>query len=93
MRALRVTDDIIPVGVLKSQASKVLRQLRRDGRPVVVTLHGKPAGVLVPVEDFDRMTERERFVAAVEQGLADSEAGRLIDDEELDAELETVLGS
>lgn len=38
--------------------------------------------------ELDRLQEHDRFLAAVEEGLADSEAGRLIDDETLAAELE-----
>jgi predicted transcriptional regulator len=36
--------------------------------------------------------ERERFVAAVEEGLADTEAGRVISDEELGTLLDAELG-
>ena len=38
---------------------------------------------MIPPEDTDETRERERFIAAVQEGLADSEAGRVIDDEEL----------
>jgi predicted transcriptional regulator len=37
----------------------------------------------VTPQDFDRLMERERFVAAVEQGLAKSEAGLGTSNEEL----------
>jgi prevent-host-death family protein len=62
-------------GEFKTHASRIMRGLREQGRPVVITQHGRPAGVLVTPEDFDRFTERERFVASVEQGLAESQAG------------------
>ena len=49
---------------------------------------------IVPItpEDFDRIQERSRFLDAVREGLADSEAGRLIDDDELGAELDAEFG-
>lgn len=40
-----------------------------------------------PQPQTDRQNEHDRFLEAVRQGLADSEAGRLIDDEDLFAEL------
>lgn len=43
-------------------------------------------------KDESELRELERFLAAVDEGLADSEAGRVIDDEELDRELEEWLG-
>ncbi len=75
MESVRIQEDIIPIGDFKTHASAILRGLKDNRRPVVITQRGRPAGVLITPEDFDRFTERERFVAAVEQGLAESEAG------------------
>jgi predicted transcriptional regulator len=47
--------------------------------------------VIITLEDFDRLHEHDRFVAAVREGLADSEAGRVIDDEALSQELDAEL--
>jgi len=49
--------------------------------------------VLITPEEFDRMRERDRFAEAVSAGLADSATGRVIDDEELGAELDAEFGS
>ena len=43
--------------------------------------------VLAPA-DYDRLTARDRFLAAVEEGLADVEAGRVVSDDELARDLE-----
>lgn len=40
----------------------------------------------------DEAAERARFVAAVERGLADVVAGRVVDDEELGRELDEEIG-
>ncbi len=75
MKPISIQDDIVPIGEFKTHASRIVRGMRETGRPVVITQHGRPTGVLISPEDFDRFTERERFVAAVEQGLAESKAG------------------
>lgn len=80
MKSVSVADNIMPLGEFKTHLSSVLRRLREDGRPVVVTQRGRAAGVLVSPEDFDALTERARFIAAIEEGLADVAAGRVIDD-------------
>src|SRR5262245_36468243 len=77
MRPLRVGDDIIPVSEFKSRAADHLRRIADSGQPLVITQNGKPAGVLLSPASFDELTERKRFVAAVEEGLADADAGRL----------------
>ncbi len=88
MKEIQATEDIVPLGEFKAKASAMLRKLRSTNRPLVITQNGKPAAVLITPEDFDSLVERERFVAAVQRGIADADAGRTIDDSELDAELE-----
>jgi prevent-host-death family protein len=92
MKPLQLSEDILPLGEFKTQASRVLRQLRVSGRPVVITQNGRPAAVLITPEDFDELHDRNRFIAAVQRGLADSEAGRVFEDEEVDRILDEELG-
>ena len=89
MKDVHTTEDIVPLGEFKAKASEMLRKLRSTSRPLIITQHGKPAAVVITPEDFDILVERERFVAAVQQGLADADAGRVIDDSELDSELDS----
>ena len=91
MKPLQVSQDIVPLARFKTQASQIFRQLHAEQRPVVVTQNGQPAAVLITPEEFDRLQAHDRFLAAVQDGLEDSEAGRLIDDETLAEELDGVL--
>jgi len=43
---------------------------------VGITQNGKAAGVLLSPAEFDRLSERASFVAAVQEGLADATANR-----------------
>ena len=88
MRPLQLSTDVVSVGELKVQAARILKRIHSDRCPIVITQHGKPAAVLVSTEDFDRMAEHSRFMAAAKQGLDDVNAGRVLDDEELDDALE-----
>ncbi len=93
MKPMQISRDIVPLARFKTRASQIFRQLHDEQRPVVVTQNGKPAAVLITPEEFDRLQEHDRFLAAVQEGLADSEAGRLIDDDVLSAELDAEFGS
>ena len=93
MKPLQVTDDIVPVGEFKARMAETIRRLRASGRAVILTQHGKPAAVLITPQEFDRICERDRFVKAVGQGLADGEAGRVMDDADFVKELEAEFGS
>lgn len=77
MRAVRVSEDIVPVSDFKAQASDWLKRAAKSGQPVVITQNGKAAGVLLSPAEFDRLTEQARFVAAVQEGLDDTAAGRV----------------
>jgi prevent-host-death family protein len=92
MKPLQLSEDILPIGEFKTHASRVLRKLQESQRPVVITQNGRPAAVLITPEEFDAFHERERFMAAVREGLADIEAGRLLDPEEVRRQLDAEFG-
>lgn len=92
-KAVRVSQDILPLGEFKTHASKVLRRLHERNRVIVITQNGKPAAVLITPEEFDRLNEREQFVEAVQEGLQDSEAGRVTDDSTVREELNDEFGA
>lgn len=92
MKPVLLSEDVLPIGEFKTQASSVLRKLKQSQRPVVITQNGKPAAVLITPEEFDQMRERERFVAAVQEGLADSKAGRVLEDDEVERMLDERFG-
>lgn len=93
MKSLHISKDILAIGEVKAQLSRVLRQLHETRRPIVVTQNGRPAAVLITPDEFDRLRELDQFLDAVHEGLADSEAGRVIDDASLTAELDAALDS
>lgn len=77
MRRVRISEDFVPISEFKAQAADWLRKIDESHAPVVVTQNGKPAGVLLSPRAFDELTEQARFVSAVNEGLADAEAGRV----------------
>ena len=91
-RSLLVSEDIVALGEFKAHASRILRNLRENQRSVVITQNGKPSAVMITPEEFDRLQEFARFTSAVRDGLADVQAGRLIEDEDLSATLDTEFG-
>ena len=92
MQSLRVAENIIPVTEFKAKAAEWLRRVGETSEPLVITQKGKAAGVLVSPEVFDRLTERARFIHAVEQGVDDLEAGRTYSHEDVVAEMRGRFG-
>jgi prevent-host-death family protein len=74
VRAVRVFEDILPVSEIEAKATECSRRIARTGHPIVITQNGKAAGVLLSPGELDRPGEQARFIAAVQEGLADADA-------------------
>ncbi len=92
MKDFLVSEDIIPIGEFKKQASSLFRRVKELGRPILITQNGSPVSVIIPPQEYDNIRERERFVASVEAGLADVEAGRVHSSEEVEKKLDRAFG-
>ncbi len=84
MKQIRISQNIVPLSTFKNQASKLLSDIRQSHQPLVITQNGKAAGVLLSPAEFDRFTEKIRFMEAVERGLQDVQSGRILPDDELE---------
>lgn len=93
MNEFSVSEDIIPIGEFKAQASRLLRQVSRTARPLVITQNGKPAGVLLSPVEYDRLCDRERFLESVAFGIAEAAQGRLMDTDTLRVRLAELRGA
>ncbi len=92
MRPLKVADNIIPVSEFKAKAAEWLRRLAENGEAMVITQNGKAAGVILSPAVFDQLTERARFMQAIEEGIQDVDAGRIHTHEEVVAEMRSRFG-
>lgn len=88
MKTVRLSEDVVPVSEFKAQASEWLKRLRETHQPLVITQNGKVAGVVLSPAEYDRLMYHARFVAAVEEGLADADAGRTVSHEEVRKDIE-----
>lgn len=91
-RPIRLSEDFVPVSELKAKTADWLRRIAETGQPLVVTQNGRPAGVLLSPEAFDALTAQAAFVAAIEEGIADADAGRTRSHAEVQRRLRARLG-
>jgi prevent-host-death family protein len=81
-----------PLRDLETDGAKVIEQLRKTGKPVVLTEGDQPAAVLMTAAQFEELTERQRIIAGVLEGIADDEAARTHTTDEVKAAMEEKLG-
>ena len=77
----------VPLSEVKDDLSKYLRQAEKE--EVVITRHGKPAGVLIGFESEDdwcdyRLENDPRFLKRVESARQNLRTGRGVPIEDLD---------
>ncbi len=93
MRDISIAEDIVPVGEFRARSGQMLERLKTSGRPLVITQNGRPAGVLITPEEFDRMRNQLEVAREIEEGLADLDAGRTMTTRELLASLRASAGT
>ena len=90
-----ITKDIQPLTTFRNNSVKMLKQLKRTGRPIVLTVNGKAEATVLSAIEYQRLMdiaadadERE----GVRQGDADVAAGRTRPAEEVFAEMRKQYG-
>lgn len=69
--AISLTEDVKTVSELKKSLRAVLEQIRETGRPVVVTVNGKPDAVLIDVETYEHKLKALNLVGLLAEGEDD----------------------
>jgi prevent-host-death family protein len=77
----------VPLSEVKDDLSRYLREASK--KSILITKHGKPAGVLIGFDNEDdwleyRLLRDPRFVQRIEQARASYKAGRYIKLEDLE---------
>lgn len=91
---MKLTRDFQSVSTFKRDTSKFLKKLKETGEPLILTVNGRPAAVVLDPEEYEFLREQDRreTIAAVNRGLADVEAGRTKPAEQVFREIEERFG-
>ena len=79
----------VPLSEAKTHLAKLLADVEALGEEVVITRSGRPVGVLLSLTDYAALIETLEILAdqdlskAIERGLAEAEAGKLVAHEDV----------
>jgi prevent-host-death family protein len=79
----------VPLSEAKTHLARLLAEVETLGEAVTITRSGRPAGVLLSVEEYEGLLETldilgdEKLMASVRKGLRDAERGRVVGDDEV----------
>ncbi len=74
--------DIETLDNFKRRSKRQIHRLKQTGRPTVLTVNGKPAVVVQDASAYEKQMARLMqldVIAAVREGAADADAGRVED--------------
>jgi prevent-host-death family protein len=75
---VKYSEDIVPISDLKVNPGKIVQQVDKTRRPVLLTSRGRGIAVMESLRDYEAKAEEQSFLRAVVQGLMDIEEGREI---------------
>ena len=52
--SINISEDIKSVSDLKKKTNAIFKQMHNTGRPIIVTVNGKPDAILLAVEVFEK---------------------------------------
>jgi prevent-host-death family protein len=73
---ISVVEDIKSVSELKKKTNEIFKQLHQTGRPIVVTVNGKPNAVLMDVEIFEKKLKALNLSALLVEAEDDLRNGK-----------------
>ena len=72
----KFSEDIVPLSNMKVNPGRVVSQIDKTRRPVLLTNRGRGVAVVQSLKDYETQTEELEFLRGVVQGLMDLEEGR-----------------
>jgi len=83
-----VTQDIHSLTTFKRNSSDLMKQMKKTGRPLVLTVNGKAEAVVLDAANYQAIADYFDAVAGIRRGLADVDKGLYRDFEEFFDDLE-----
>lgn len=72
----KFSEDIVPLSDMKVNPGRVVNQVDKTHRPVLLTNRGRGVAVVQSLKDYETEVEERAFLRGVVQGLMDLEEGR-----------------
>jgi prevent-host-death family protein len=73
---VKYSEDIVPISDLKVNPGRIVNQIDKTHRPVLLTSRGRGVAVVESLRDYEAKAEEQTFLRGVVEGLIDIEEGR-----------------
>ena len=73
---VKYSEDIVPISDLKVNPGRIVSQVDKTCRPVLLTSRGRGVAIVQSLKGYEAKEEEQAFLRGVVQGLMDLEEGR-----------------
>ena len=74
---ISITKDFKSVSDLKKKTNEIFKQMHHTGRPIIITVNGKPDAVLLDVETFEKKLKASNLGILLAEAEADIKGGNI----------------
>ena len=74
---MKLSENIKPISYLKAHAADVIRQLRGQGAPLIITQNGEAKAVIQDIESYEQTQETMALLKILALGNRQIEEGRV----------------
>ena len=75
---IKYSEDIVPITDLKVNPGRIVNQVDKTSRPVLLTSRGRGVAIVQSLKDYEAQSEEQSFLRDVVRGLMDLEEGHEI---------------
>ena len=75
---IKYSEDIVPITDLKVNPGRIVNQVDKTSRPVLLTSRGRGVAIVQSLKDYGAQSEEQAFLRDVVRGLMDLEEGHEI---------------
>ena len=83
--------NIIPVSDLRQDAAKILKKLRNNKEPLIITQRGRAAAVMIGVDAYEKSEHEKELLRLLARGEREIEIGEGYDLDDVLAEADSLL--
>ena len=83
--------NIIPVSDLRQDAAKILKQLRNNKEPLIITQRGRAAAVMIGVDAYEKSEHEKELLRLLARGEREIDIGEGYDLDDILAEADSLL--
>ncbi len=92
MKRIQIDKDILPLSTFRANASSMIKKVKEDHRPRIITQHGKSSAVLMDVSAYQKMIEKIELLQEINQARQEIKNGEGVEHEKFMTSLKEKVG-